>query len=102
MLLAFLFFVVSCRLQSTSSGQLLDMASKPLVLPETFQGTGSWEDWIEHFEREAAVNEWTLNASKLRWLKVRLTGKAAAALKRFPEATSNDYAALKEALHCKN
>ena len=98
MLLAFLFFVVSCRLQSTSSGRLLDMASKPLVLPETFQGTESWEDWIEHFERVAAVNEWTSNASKLKWLKVRLTGKAAAALKRFSEATRNDYAALKEAL----
>ena len=74
------------------------MASKPPVLPETFQGTESWEDWIEHFERVAAVNEWTSNASKLKWLKVRLTGKAAAALKRFPEATRNDYAALKEAL----
>ena len=31
-------------------------------------------------------------------MKVRLTGKAAAALKRFPEATTNDYAALKAAL----
>ena len=74
------------------------MASKPLVLPETFQQTESWEDWIEHFERVAAVNDWTSNTSKLKWLKVRLTGKAAAALKWFPEATRNDYAALKEAL----
>ena len=74
------------------------MASKPVVLPEIFQGTASWEDWIKHFERVAAVNEWTSNAGKLKWLKVRLTGKAAAALKRFPEATRDDYAALKEAL----
>ena len=74
------------------------MASKPVVLPETFQGTASWEDWIEHFERVAAVNEWTSNASKLKWLKVRLTGKAAAELKRFPEATTDDYTALKAAL----
>ena len=44
------------------------------------------------------MNEWTSNASKLKWLKVWLTGKAAAALKRFPEATRNDYAVLKEAL----
>ena len=90
--------MVSCRLQLTSLGQLVDMASKPLVLPETFQGTESWEDWIEHFERVAAMNEWTSNASKLKWLKVWLTGKATAALQRFPEATRNDYAALKEAL----
>ena len=58
---------------------------------ETFQGTTSWEDWIEHFERVAVVNEWTSNASKLKWLKVCLTGKV-------PEATRDDYAALKEAL----
>ena len=74
------------------------MASKPVVLPETFQGTTSWEDWIEHFERVAVVNEWTSNASKLKWLKVRLVGKAAAALKRFSDDTRGDYAALKGAL----
>ena len=68
------------------------------MLPETFQGTESWEDWIEHFERVVVVNEWTSNASKLKWLKVHLTGKAAAALKHFPEGTRNDYATLKEAL----
>ena len=91
-LLAFLLLLVNCRLQST------DMASRPVVLLETLQGTVSWEDWIEHFERVAAVNEWTSNASKLQWLKVCLTGKAAAALKRFPEATREDYTALKEVL----
>ena len=74
------------------------MASKPVVLTETFQGTASWEDWIEHFERVAAVNEWTSNASKLKWLKVHLTGKAAAALKQSSEATTDDYTALKTAL----
>ena len=89
MLLAFLLLLVNCRLQSS------DMASKPLVLPET---TVSWEDWIEHFERVAAVNEWTLDVSKLKWLKVCLTGKATVALKRFPEATRDDYAALKVVL----
>ena len=70
----------------------------PRVLPKPFQGIASWEDWIKHFERVAAVNEWTSNAIKLKWMKVRLTGKAAAALKRFPEATTNDYTALKAAL----
>ena len=66
------------------------MASKPLVLPETFQETESWEDWIEHYERVVAVNEWTLNTSKLKWLKVRLTSKVAAALKQFPKATRKE------------
>ena len=74
------------------------MASKPVILPETFQGTASWDDWIEHFERVAVVNEWTSSAAKLKWLKVRLTGKAATVLKRLPEATRDSYTGLKEAL----
>ena len=44
------------------------------------------------------MNEWTSNTSKLKWLKVCLTGKAAAALKWFPEGTRNYYVTLKEAL----
>ena len=65
------------------------MASKPVILPETFQGTASWDDWIEHFERVAIVNEWTTAAAKLKWLKVRLTSKAMAALKRLPDETQD-------------
>ncbi|XP_065897141.1 uncharacterized protein [Dysidea avara] len=74
------------------------MASKPVVLPEIFQGNTSWDDWLEHFDRVAAVNDWTANATKLKWLKVRITGKAAAALRRLPDETKNDYGALTEAL----
>ena len=74
------------------------MASKPVILPETFQGTTSWDDWIEHFERVAIVNEWITNAAKLKWLKVRLTGKTAATLKCLPDETLDNYGSLKEAL----
>ena len=67
------------------------MASKPAILPETFQGTASWDDWIEHFKRVAIINKWTSNAAKLKLLKVHLTGKAATVLKprlkRPPEET---------------
>ena len=31
---------------------------RPLVLPETFDGTGSWSDWCFHFENVATVNGW--------------------------------------------
>ena len=34
----------------------------------------------------------------IKWLKARLVGKAAAALKRFSDKTRGDYAALKGAL----
>jgi hypothetical protein len=64
---------------------------KPVVLPEAFDGSASWEDWVEHFERVAAVNGWTEDAAKLQWLQVRLTGRAATAYKRFPEATKGPF-----------
>ena len=51
------------------------MAARPLVLPEPFDGKKSWDDWKLHFEDVAAVNEWTA-PQKLKWLRVRLTGRA--------------------------
>ena len=74
------------------------MASKPVVLLEIFQGNTSWDNWLEHFDRVAAVNDWTANATKLKWLKVHLTGKAAAGLRRLPDETKNDYGALTKVL----
>ena len=50
-------------------------ASKPVVMPETFDGIKSWEDREFHFDNVAAVNGWD-DAQKLAWLRVRLTGRA--------------------------
>ena len=47
------------------------MATRPVVLPEVFNGEGSWHQWIFHFENVAAVNEWN-DDSCLCWMKVRL------------------------------
>ena len=38
-----------------------EAVTKPVVLPEPFNGETSWEDWKLHFEDVAAVNEWTDN-----------------------------------------
>ena len=57
---------------------------RPLVLPEPFCGEASLSDWVDHFENVAAVNGWE-TPEKLLWLKVRLTGRAQSAFKRFPE-----------------
>ena len=33
--------------------------TRPLVLPDPFSGSGSWESWITHFEDVAAVNTYS-------------------------------------------
>ena len=70
------------------------MAARPLVMPEIFNGDSSWDQWIYHFENVAVVNDWDEDA-RLRWLKVRLTGRAQTALQRLQDA---DYKNVKKAL----
>ena len=70
---------------------------RPVVLPETFDGTKNWDDWYLHFENVAAVNGWD-DAEKLKWLRVRLTGRAQKALHRLPEASRATYEAALTAL----
>ena len=77
----------------------IEMSSRPLVLPETFNGeAGNWDEWIDHFESVAVVNGWETDADKLKWLRVRLTGRALTAFKRIPEVTRNNYDDCKKAL----
>jgi hypothetical protein len=64
-------------------GRLGSTAARPLVLPEPFDGTGSWSDWWFHFENVSAVNGWD-DTQKLQWLRVRLTGRSQKALLRLP------------------
>ena len=62
------------------------MAAKPVVLPEPFSGETSWDKWSIHFENVTDVNGWD-DEQKLKWLKVRLTGRAQKAFQRLPEAS---------------
>ena len=57
------------------------LLARSLVIPEIFDGTGSWCDWSFHFENVAAVNGWN-DAEMLQWLRVRVTGRAQKALYR--------------------
>eukprot|EP00731_Ephydatia_muelleri_P007461 Em0003g1709a len=60
--------------------------SKPLLLPEPYGGeAGGWAEWVDHFENVATVNKWATGEEKLKWLKVRLTGKAQTAFKKLPQ-----------------
>ena len=57
---------------------------RPLLLPETYSGESNFDDWISHFETVASINEWD-DAAKLKWLSVRLSGRAQTAFRRFSE-----------------
>lgn len=70
---------------------------KPLVLPDSFAGETGWDEWITHFENVADVNGWT-EEQKLKWIKVRLTGRAQKAFQRLTEAARCDYKEAKKAL----
>ena len=66
--------------------------SKPLLLPEPYGGkAGGWAEWVDHFENVATVNKWATGEEKLKWLKVRLTGKAQTAFKKLPQDVKEDY-----------
>ena len=73
--------------------------AKPLLLPEPFDGeTTGWSEWMDHFESVAAVNKWVSGEDRLKWLRVRLTGKAQTAFRRLPDDVKADYGTCVEAL----
>ena len=58
------------------------------------------DQWSYHFDNVAAVNGWN-DDDKLKWLKVRLTGRAQTAFQRLPEATRADIKLSTKALNLK-
>ena len=64
--------------------------SKPAVLPEVYSGENSWDEWSDHFDSVAAVCKWD-DPTKLKWLRVRLVGRAITTFRRLLEATRNDF-----------
>ena len=73
--------------------------ARPLVLPDTFDGAGEtrWEEWIIDFGNVATVNGWS-DGDQLRWLKVRLVGRAQTAFQRLSEENQDDFKKAKGAL----
>ena len=71
--------------------------NKLLVLPEIFTGEKNWDEWADHFDSVATVNEWD-DETKLKWLCVHLTGRAATAFRRLPETTCADFKVVVKAM----
>ena len=75
------------------------MAAKPVVLllPDTYDGISSWDDWICHFENVADVNDWD-DEKKFKFLKARLVGRAQRAFQHLSEEARGEYGVAKDAL----
>ena len=67
-----------------------NMASRPVIMPDPFNGDRDWDEWIDHFEGVATVNDWS-DETKLLWLRVRLIGKAQTAFKQLPTESRDTY-----------
>ena len=57
-----------------STGKLADLELS-VLLPDAFDGSGDFVDWISHFESVSAVNKWS-GKEKLLRLGAKQTGKA--------------------------
>ena len=73
------------------------MATRPVVLPETFSGNESFVDWLDHFETVVEVNTWD-KAAMAPWLCLRLVGHAQNAIKSLSETERADYDSAKAKL----
>ena len=64
-----------------------------MALPEIFTGDGkqSWSDWVDHFGSVAVVNGWTADDKKKKWIRVRITGRAATAYKQLSANDQSTY-----------
>lgn len=73
--------------------------ARPLVLPDTFCGSGesNWTEWKFHFDNVAAVNGWGAE-DQLKWLKVRLTGRAQTAFQHLSVENQATFALATAAL----
>ena len=73
------------------------MASKPIILPDAYSGEANWEQWILHFNDCADVNSWE-DANKLKFLRVRLTGRAQAVFHQLSDTNKSSFDAAVLAL----
>ncbi len=85
------------REEGEDAGAAVPVPRRPLLTPDAYSGESHWDDWIEHFESVATVNGWD-DATKLLWIRVRLTGRAQIAWKRLPTDAKGTYEAAKAAL----
>eukprot|EP00731_Ephydatia_muelleri_P033129 Em0025g85a len=80
-------------LASADYSRAVSLTGRVTCLYSVFSGESqNWTEWAEHFESVVTVNKWDSDDDKLKWLKVRLTGKARTAFQKLPADIRNKYA----------
>ncbi|KAJ8026417.1 Retroviral-like aspartic protease 1 [Holothuria leucospilota] len=70
---------------------------KPLMLPEKFDGSQPWEDYLTHFKSVAEINGWN-REQKARFLGANLKGGALEVYTEISSAARTSFSAVVEAL----
>ncbi|KAJ8041081.1 Retroviral-like aspartic protease 1 [Holothuria leucospilota] len=74
-----------------------ETSRRPLMLPESFDGSQPWEDYLTHFESVAEINGWN-RKQMARFLGANLKGEALEVFTELSCATRTSFPALVEAL----
>lgn len=68
-------------------------ATRPVVMPDSYNGDGQFKDWLANFELCAELNGWT-GETRRKFLIVRLRGHAQELYNSFDDMTRGDYRLL--------
>ena len=71
---------------------------RPRVMPDTFDGRGSWTEYLAHFETVADLNQWHPR-EKVQYLAVSLRGEACQAMRFLTPEVKQNYQGLVAALN---
>ncbi|OUC41112.1 hypothetical protein D917_03617 [Trichinella nativa] len=61
-----------------------------MAIPEQYDSSSNWDEWLEHFEDAAVVNGWN-EAEKLKWLPLSLSQKARSTFRQLPPYIRSSY-----------
>jgi hypothetical protein len=63
---------------------------RPKVMPDLYEGKGSWSQYLAHFETVSDLNDWNMR-EKAQYLSVSLRGEACQVLQFIPKPDRTNY-----------
>ena len=88
---------VPVDLSSTLRQPLIEKSLKPVVQPDNYDGSKSFEDWLTNLNLCSQINGWSLE-QKTKFLAVRLRGPALQVYTDLADSSKLDFSAIVNAL----